>query len=225
MGRLDLTRQAGHTFSKDQFLRELQDGLLKLARKYPVLQKTDTFTTTAGQTVFTLDKTVRPFNVLDVYTDWPYPVRRLQPQEIRDFTQQAENGWIQFPFEMQSSQPTYWAFHPNLSSAQIGDVESPGVFVEIQEGSKVAAGKTVRIRYSYVPRLTKLADKTDTIDVGEEYELFLKTYVAWKIAMRYRPELVGALAQDHALEIQELQADHRRRMQSSEVDYTHRLLY
>ena len=225
MGQLDLTRQAGHTFSKDQFLRVLQDGILVLSRKYPVLQTSETFTTTAGQYLYTLDTTVRPFNILDVKTDWANPLRRLPAQEMRDFAQQATNDRIRFPFEVYADQPTYWTFHPNASSAQLGDVESPGSYVEIQESSKVVAGKTVCIRYSYIPRLLRLADKTDTIDVGEEYELLLKNYVAWKLAIRYRPDLIQVMQQEYDREVYELQAAHRRRMQSSEVDYTHRLVY
>jgi len=222
-GKLDISRRVTQ-FSIDTFLRDVDDGLIMIARKYPTLRKFQSFTTTAGDGLLKLDIEVRVLKVLDIQHQWSRPIQRLQTQQMREYRHMLAADLVAHPYGGHTDQPTYWAFYPSVNSGELGDVESPGSWIRLEDASKIAAGKNVTVEYSYIPRLLRVQSLGFTIDMGEEYKPALCAYVAWQQAVRYAAEIggekVGAMKELWGIELQQLQIDHRKSLQSNEIEFT-----
>jgi hypothetical protein len=222
-GKLDISRMATQ-FSIDTFLRDVDDGVVILARKYPNLRKIDEFTTTAQSGLFKLDVDVRPLKILDIFHQWKYPIKRLQTQQMREYRHLLASNFVCHPYMDYTDQPTYWTYFPSVNSGDLGDVESPGAWVRFENAGRIAAGMTVTIEYSYIPRILRVSSLGFTIDMGEEYKLALCAYVAWQQSVRYAreigPEKTKEVKELYLMELQQLQIDHRKSLQSNEVEFT-----
>jgi len=221
-GKLDISRKVTQP-SIDTFLRDVDDGVMMIARKYPTIRKIQEFTTTAGSGLFKLDPEVRPLKILDISHSWKLPVRFLQNQQMREFRLMLSSNSVNFPYGCYTDQPTYWTYYSNIGG-DLADPESPGAAVLMEDATKVAAGLTLAIEYSYIPRVLKVASLGMAVDMGEEYKLLLCAYVAWQTAIRYSDQIgsdkIGMMKELFGLETQQIQADHRKSLQSNEVEFT-----
>jgi hypothetical protein len=226
-GKLDISRKVTQ-ISTDTFLRDVDDGVMLISRKYPTLRKIQTFTTTAGSGLFTLDAEVRPLKILDISHQWKHPIKFIQTQQMREFRQALASSTVNFPYANQTDQPSYWAYYSNIGG-DLGDPESPGANVLIEDASKIIAGLAVTIEYSYIPRILKVSRLGMTVDMGEEYKLLLCAYVAWQQAIRYSDQIgndkINAMKELYFLEIQQIQTDHRKSLQSNEIENTEIIPY
>jgi len=226
--KLNLSRYATQP-SIDTFLRDLEDGISILARKFPNLRKSEDFTTVAGDGLFKLDVTVRPLRIMDITSPWTYKIVRLQSQQMREYLLMVSADTVTHPYASYSDQPSYWAYYPSSNSGDIGDIESPGAWIRFADQSKIAADLTLTIEYTYIPRLIKARSTGYVVDMGEEYKLALCAYVAWQQAVKYSreigPQIAGDMKELFSLEIQQLKVDHRKSLQSNEIEFTEILPY
>lgn len=221
-GKLDISRKVTQ-FSIDTFLRDVDDGVVKICRRYPTLRKVEIFTTGANQGDYSIDVEVRPLRILDIVHPWSKPLQRLQTQQMREYIHLVDNDIVNLPYASYTDQPSYWAFYPSSNSGEMGDLESPGAIVRFYDTAAIASGLTLTIEYSYIPRILKIADLGMTVDMGEEYKLALCSYVAWQQAIRYSDEIgkdkIRDLKELYISEMQDIMIDHRRNLQSNQLEY------
>jgi hypothetical protein len=190
----------------DFMYRAINDGVKDIVKKWSLLRNTETFTLTAGNGILVLSTDLRPLKIEKLsQTSWPYPVTFVPYQKMNEFKQQLTNDFVHWPNSTYTTQPGYWTFYPTASSNTSQDIYSPGAYIEIQDQRNVAGGETITVDYTYMPKKYGRAGSTlDIIDIGEEYERAIILYVSFRMAFRYKKELMPTYKKLYDEEIMEL---------------------
>ena len=195
VGKLKLSRRADQYVPGD-FYRSLQDALAYLSTLFPVLNESQTFTTTAGNGVYNLTTSYRPIRIHNItfpssWTALPIYIENQQMIEVRKSIDNGSNlqsfsplfSILQpMPFIFSTNQPTYWSYYQDDSQS----------YIELQDDSTIAADETIVVTYGYVFP-DEITDMTQQIPVGEEYKKFICLYIARDLAGTYL-QVIPALA-------------------------------
>jgi len=176
----------------DFIYRAINDGVKDLVKEWPLLRNTETFTLSSGNGILVLSTDVRPLKIVSLLqTSWQYDLEFVPYQKMNEFKQQLTTDFVHWPNATFTTQPGYWTFYPTASSAIFQDFYSPGAYIEIQDQRPIAGGETIVVEYDYMPRKFGRAGSTiDMIDIGEEYERALILYVSFRMAFRYKKDLL-----------------------------------
>jgi hypothetical protein len=176
--------------SMDGLLGYINDAVREIGQDYPVLQRTETFTTQDDEGVYFLSAQGRPLEILGLTTPWKYPVEGITTQELTTFKNQVGNSTLAFPFVNHPSQPTYYALQfTDTNVAPNARSESPRVSLEFADASNIAGDNQIVVRYSFIPsKAYRVVTKGDILDIGEEYETLIKYFVARETAAEMQIE-------------------------------------
>lgn len=205
--------QAPQILQYGDFYYRLAKALTFISRRFPSLERTESFTLSSGDGILPLSKVFRPIKIREIIwpLNWgPNPPRYAQRQLLSELKQNHINNGVLSDL-ISSSYPSYWTFRITEGNPRI----------ELYDPATIQGGEEITVYYQFMySEGTKPFSKDEQIPVPEEFEHLLVLRIARDLSKKYRPELFPQLNAEVQEELQELEGL-RTRLQTNELERTY----